>query len=443
MTGPGAEPQTSEMSVKNRGSARVAPPGGVPAQRVYGSARVPAGPPRKRRRLLLVLLPMAVLLLGTAAVVQVSRALPAARLSTSIAATMRIPGTAGLPWPSSGSAELMIDGVGRLGGSGAGDAKPIGSVAKVMTAYLILKDHPLTGAEEGPTITVTPADVADYQQRIVSGQSLVPVRAGERMTERDALEALLLPSANNVAHMLAVWDAGSAEAFVEKMNATATRLGLTGSRYTDPSGFLPTTVSTPADQVILARAALGLPVFGDLVAQRTATIPVAGTVHNHNDLLGELGVFGIKTGSTTQAGGNLLFASRLSAGGRTLTVVGAVFNQPGAHTADQLAHVNQVVRRLLDAVRSIVKVYTLLPARPVGEVTTAWGARATVSPARPLKVVGWPGLAVPVTVTTATATSVTRGQVVGEVQAAGVRVKLSTNAATPGPSLWWRLSRTS
>ena len=45
--------------------------------------------------------------------------------------------------------------------------------------------------------------------------------AGEKLTERDALEALLLPSANNVAHMLAVWDAGGEDAFITKMNDAA------------------------------------------------------------------------------------------------------------------------------------------------------------------------------------------------------------------------------
>jgi len=426
------------------GSARVPSPrqpGGV-----YGAPAAPPAPPAKRRSRLIATLVLVLLfvgLLGAGSAVQLTRDLPAATLAAQVASTMRIPGkAAAMPWPAAGSAELMIEGLGRIGGSGDGPAQPIGSVAKVMTAYVILKNHPLSGDQEGPSLTVTAADVADYQARIATNQSLVPIVAGQKMTERDALEALLLPSANNVAHMLAVWDAGSEAAFVERMNDAATELGLTDSRYSDPSGFLPTTKSTAADQVKLARAALRMPVFATIVALRSATIPVTGKVKNYNDLLGEHGIFGIKTGSTTEAGGNLVFASRLAVGGKTLTVVGAVFNQPGAHTPEQLARVNRVVRKLLTAVRQTVKVHTLLPADPVGRVTTAWGATTEVSPATPVKVVGWPGLPVAVKVDTSTpAADVAAGDVVGTVQAQGVRVELRTGSDTADPSLWWRLSR--
>ncbi len=384
-----------------------------------------------------------VVFLGGGAAAQLTRDLPTATLTTTVAASMRIPGEAvSMPWPDTGSAELMIEGLGRLGGSGGDKAAPIGSVAKVMTAYVILRDHPLDGAEEGPTLTVTAADVADYQRRIASNQSLVPVKAGEKLSERDAIEALMLPSANNIAHQLAIWDAGSEAAFVDKMNAAADELGMTDSDYSDPSGYLPTTVSTAPDQVKLARAALTMEVFAEIVALPSATIPVAGKIRNYNDLLGVNGVFGIKTGSTDEAGGNLLFAARLTVAGRKLTIVGAVFNQPGANTPEQLAAVNKEVKALLKAVAKTVKQYTLLPADPVGEVTTAWGASSTVRPATPLKVVGWPGLSVPLKVTTtAPGDAVTAGQAVGTVQASGVRVDLRADSTTADPSLWWRLTR--
>jgi D-alanyl-D-alanine carboxypeptidase (penicillin-binding protein 5/6) len=425
----------------------VTPPAAQPP-----AAQPPAAPPaRPRRRGRMVALPIVVLVvlgaLSSGVAWQLHRALPAATLTVSVADTLRIPGrTPAFPWPAKGSAELMVDGLGRLGGSAAGRPAPIGSVAKVMTAYVVLTGHPLEGDGQGPGIKVTAADVADYRARIPSGQSLVPVAAGETLTERDALEALMLPSANNVAHLLAGWDAGSQEAFVAKMNAAAAGLGLTGTRYTDPSGFLPSTVSTAADQVILARAALKLPIFAKLVALRSARIPVAGRITNYNDLLGVDGVFGIKTGSTGQAGGNLVFAAHLTAGGRTLTVVGAVFNQPGAGTAQQLARVDTVVRRLLATVRRVVREYTLLAAGRVGRVTTAWGDTTTVSTAAPVRVVGWPGLAVPVRLTrTAPGAEVRRGEVVGSVTArpgaSAVRVDLRTDGSTAEPGLRWKLTR--
>jgi len=70
----------------------------------------------------------------------------------------------------------------------------------------------------------------------------------EQLTELQALQALLLPSANNIAAVLARWDGGSAGRFVARMNATARSLGMTHTRYTDPSGYDDATVSTAADQ---------------------------------------------------------------------------------------------------------------------------------------------------------------------------------------------------
>src|SRR5215211_1001648 len=177
-------------------------------------------------------------------------------------------------------------------------AAPIASVAKVMTAYLVLRDHPLRLGQDGPTITLTDADVADTDRRRRQQESVVSIAAGEQLTERQALQALLLPSANNIAAVLARWDAGSEDRFVAQMNATARSLGMTNTRYTDPSGYDDATVSTAAEQVRIVDRAMRLPAFASIVATPSATLPVAGTVHNTNALLGRDGFVGVKTGST-------------------------------------------------------------------------------------------------------------------------------------------------
>ena len=86
---------------------------------------------------------------------------------------------------------------------------PIASLAKIMTAYVVLRCHPLPAGGPGPPITVTAADAAAYASDKRHGQSVVKVERGEKLTERQALEALLIPSGNNIASMLAGWDAGS------------------------------------------------------------------------------------------------------------------------------------------------------------------------------------------------------------------------------------------
>jgi D-alanyl-D-alanine carboxypeptidase (penicillin-binding protein 5/6) len=232
-----------------------------------------------------------------------------------------------LAWPSEGQAAVAVEGLGTLGASASETPVPIASLAKVMTAYLVLRDHPLEPGEEGFEIEISTADVEDLHRRIALNQSVVAVEVGEVLSERQALEALLLPSANNVAALLAVYEAGGVEAFVGEMNEAATELGMQNTDYTDPSGFEDTTVSTASDQLRLGRAAMADPTFAELVAMPSTVLPVAGEVANFNELVGHEGYVGIKTGSDQAAGGCLVFAKRIDVDGRTLTVLGAVLGQ--------------------------------------------------------------------------------------------------------------------
>jgi D-alanyl-D-alanine carboxypeptidase (penicillin-binding protein 5/6) len=235
-----------------------------------------------------------------------------------------------LAWPREGEAAVAVEGLGSLGASGTvggGTPVPIASVAKVMTAYLVLRDAPLEPGEEGFEIEITAADVEDLHQRLALGQSVVAVETGEELSERQALEALLLPSANNVAALLAVHAAGSVEAFVGEMNEAAAELGMRSTHYTDPSGFEDTTVSTAADQLKLGRAAMAAPTFAEIVAMPATVLPVVGEVANLNELVGHEGFIGIKTGSDEAAGGCLLFAKRIQVDGHIRTVLGAVLGQ--------------------------------------------------------------------------------------------------------------------
>ncbi len=77
--------------------------------------------------------------------------------------------------------------------------------------------------------------------------------------------------------------------------------------YTDPSGFDARTRSTAADQVLLARAAMRLPLLRAIVGRSSYELPVAGTVHNTDSLLGTDGFAGIKTGSMDASGGCFMF----------------------------------------------------------------------------------------------------------------------------------------
>jgi serine-type D-Ala-D-Ala carboxypeptidase (penicillin-binding protein 5/6) len=236
-------------------------------------------------------------------------------------------------WPADGQAAVQI-GQSEVQAGPNQHAAAIASVAKVMTAYLVLRNHPLRLGQDGPTIRLTDADVADTDRRHRQQESVVPIAAGEQLTERQALQALLLPSANNIAAVLARWDAGSVDRFVARMNAAARSLGMTHTRYTDPSGYDDATVSTAADQVRVVDRAMRLPVFASIVATPSATLPVAGTVHNTNTLLGHKGFVGVKTGSDDAAGGCFAFRAIRWIDGKRTTITGVVLGQPGH---DQIA----------------------------------------------------------------------------------------------------------
>jgi D-alanyl-D-alanine carboxypeptidase (penicillin-binding protein 5/6) len=254
-----------------------------------------------------------------------------------------VPGTV---WPEYGQAAVQI-GQSRIQAGSNQHAAPIASIAKVMTAYLVLHDHPLAVGEDGPTITLTDADVADTDRRSRQRESVVPIVAGEQLTERQALQALLLPSANNIAAVLAQWDSGSTARFVAHMNATAQSLGMTRTRYTDPSGYDDTTVSTAADQLRIVDRAMRLPVFANIVATSSATLPVAGTVHNTNALLGRNGFVGVKTGSDNGAGGCFAFRAIRLVHGKRATITGVVLGQPGHNLIDAgLAAADAMVARI-------------------------------------------------------------------------------------------------
>lgn len=230
-------------------------------------------------------------------------------------------------WPVHGQAAYVVDGRPHI--SPGERPAPIASVAKVMTALLVLRDAPLAGGTGGFRIIVTARDVADLLRRQSDDESVVAVTPGEVLTERQALAALLLPSANNVAIMLARHVAGGVRSFVAAMNATARRLGMRHTRYTDPSGLESTTVSTAADQLVLARVAMRNPTFAALVRMPSYPLPVVGTVHNTDTLLGTHGLVGIKTGSDDAAGGCFMFRAVRNDHGRSVTVTGVVLGQRG------------------------------------------------------------------------------------------------------------------
>ncbi len=377
--------------------------------------------------------------------VQWFRPLPAATLRGIGPQVLRVAGTPPpLPWPATGAGALVEVGAGSLGAVGSTQPAPIASLAKVLTAYVVLQDHPLAPGADGPAIPVPPQIVANDRAGVASGQSEVAVAQGETLTEAQALQGLLVASGNDIALLLAQWDAGTTAAFVAKMNAVARTLGLTGTRITDPSGLDPETVSTPSDLVRLGQLAMAIPVFRQVVGMPQVTLPVAGTVPTYDHDLGRDGFVGIKTGFDSAAGGCFLFEADTPVGHTTVSFVGVVLGQ---HGADPNAAALDVADRLVRAAEAQIRPLPLAPAgERIATLTAPWGASVPVVMATSPTVVGWPGLAVPFVLrprirTGPVAAGVRVGTLSVHLPQGQVDVGAVTRRTLPGPGVVWRLTR--
>ncbi|MFG3095584.1 D-alanyl-D-alanine carboxypeptidase [Streptomyces sp. NPDC048202] len=392
--------------------------------------------------------PLVLLLVVILGVVQAMRPLPQPTLALTAKDSFTFEGgKPDIPWPADGQGAMDVQGIGSFGSSGSGKPVPIASVAKVMTAYLILRDHPLKSGAEGPKISI---DKAAQAQSKAGQESTVDVTEGDKITQREALEGVLIASANNVARLLARWDAGSEKAFVAKMNAAAKGLGMSGTTYTDPSGLTNSTVSTAVDQVKLAKAAMTQPAFREVAAMMSYT-DYKGTYHsNWNQLVGHNNVVGIKTGTTTSALGNLVFAAKQEVGGETRMIIGAVLRQPPSKRDNSiLSAAMDSSDALIRAGQGALKSETVLKkGTVVGYVDDGLGGETPVEITEDVKAAGWAGLKVKLSFTsgtiphTAKAGTEVGSLTVGDGSSAGaVKVPVALRADLAEPGLGAKLTR--
>ncbi|MFE3662135.1 serine hydrolase [Streptomyces sp. NPDC059164] len=377
----------------------------------------PETPVRTAVRRVKIWTPLVLLLLIVFAIVQVMRPLPEPSLELTAKPTYTFEGGGtDLSWPGQGQSAVMVDGVGSLGTEGAQKPAPIASVAKVMTAYVILQEHPLKGDEGGEKITVD-QQAEDESKR--PDESTAPLTKGQELTQRQLLQLLMIPSGNNAARLLARWDAGSEDKFIDKMNDAAEDLGMTGSTYTDPSGLKETTVSTATDQLKLAQAVMRNEVFREIVDMPEVEIDgIDGKIYNNNNILLQPGVSGIKTGSSTPAGGNLLWSANTKVDGKLLWIYGAVMGQQAGtgRVYDSLElSLQNSLKLIKDAQEAPTSATVVKKGDVVGYVDNGFGGQAPVVATKNLKAVGWAGLKVELEVTD-------NGESIGHAAKAGTEV---------------------
>jgi D-alanyl-D-alanine carboxypeptidase (penicillin-binding protein 5/6) len=247
------------------------------------------------------------------------------------------PGDSGLEWPNSGESAIGFVGHGVLAASGPQAERPTASAAKLITALTALNKYPLQPGQSGPLLTMSRTDLAILRTYAnLNGSRIGRMVVGERLSEYQMLEAMMLPSADNMADSLAIWAYGSLPAYQAAANQYLANHDINDTHVgVDASGFDPSTVSTAHDLVLLGEAALQNAVLAGIVAKPGVSgFPLVGAITNTNTLLGQHGIVGVKTGNSDQAGGVFVFAaSYTDANGQKLTVVGAVQGLPNLQTA--------------------------------------------------------------------------------------------------------------
>ncbi|MEU3600011.1 serine hydrolase [Streptomyces sp. NPDC006798] len=403
----------------------------------------PPTPMRTVARRFKIWTPVVVLLALIGAVAQILRPLPAPALELSAKPTFTFKGAKlALPFPTDGQGAVAVEGVGTIGTYGPQGVAPTASVAKAMTAYVVLRDRPLKEGEDGPKITI------DAQAARESGnwenESVAKVSEGQQYTLKQLLQMTMIKSGNNTARLLARWNAGSEAAFVKKMNDAAKQLGMRDTVYTDPSGFKKTTVSTPADQLKLAEAVMNNKVLREITNTTNVDIPGSESIRNGNDraLLLE-GVDGIKTGSSTPAGGNLLWSFVKEIDGTYYRINGVAMNARDGDSPYQKTQkaIDYSVKMIESTRDGMVGATVVKKGQAVGYLDNGLGGRVPVVATRDLKAIGWGGLEIELELSMRKGDlprSGNAGDVIGELSVLSgpaketVPVALRENLAEPG-----------
>jgi D-alanyl-D-alanine carboxypeptidase (penicillin-binding protein 5/6) len=278
---------------------------------------------------------------------------------------------------------------------------PIASLTKLMTVLLTLEHARLNAV-----VTVSP-------QAAAVGESSAGLVAGEKLTVRQLLEGALVASANDAADALASYVGhGSETRFVAMMNARARQLGLRSSHYVRPDGLdAPGHVSSARDVTFLARLVMHRPAIRQIVRMRVATLPGGRVLRTWNDLLYSYpGIFGVKTGHTSEAGWNEVAAAHRDGVSIYATLIGS----PDRTTR------NRDLAKLLDwGFAQYTRVQPVVRGRTYAEAELGYGRhRLALAAGRSFPLVARVGrpLVRRVVYPDTVGLPVTRGQALGQVQ---------------------------
>lgn len=342
-----------------------------------------------------------------------------------------------LPWPEIGQAAVgsRNDGLLTLKDN-QDDPMPIASMAKIITALVVIDKRSTSNSQIDEVYTVSSRDVEIYNQYVSRLGSVMPVQAGQKLTVQQMLQGLMLPSGNNVADYLAIWTFGSVNQYVTEANQFLQQKGFKKTIVSDASGFSSATVSSPGEMVRLGQMLLDNPDLSQIVRQKSAIIPGSGQLNNTNLLLGDESVVGIKTGNTDEAGKCLIYA--VSYGdNQSDTAIIVIMGQPS------WAGLYSDARRMQSAVIANFGEIELVPSETVvANVESEWGQYSNLVVNKALSTYGWKSKEYKAEIKyNNNKPTVRNGDKVGVVQVAGTSIEVDMFArdSIKEPGLGWRL----
>lgn len=266
-------------------------------------------------------------------------------------------------------------------------AYPLGSIAKLITVLVTMDYKPLAPGADGDIYTWTAADAARTRDYLAMDGVAYAIPVGTQLTQRQMLEFIFLPSANDYAHAYALWVFGSNDAFLEALAGFTERHGLHSVQLTEPTGMVVEDHASAADLVRIARLALANPTIAELNATPTAVMPWGvGQIENSNQLLGVMpGVIGTKTG-TIYSAYNFIVSQRVDVAGRELVNIAVTLARPSKQARADSG------REMLTAMGTLPQAITVVTqGERVGTVTAPTGETVGLIAAESLQTTLVPG----------------------------------------------------
>ncbi len=253
------------------------------------------------------------------------------------------------------------------------------SITKIMTAVLLLES---VSDLDGTTATATSEDIEDLYG---TGASTADIRIGETLSMRDYLYAMLIPSGNEAANIVADTLGPGIPAFVEKMNAKAQEIGMKNTHYVNPHGlFNEQQYTTAEDIAVLAQYAMKIDAFREAVSKTRYTLPATDYADERllittNKMMEAGSVYyedyitGIKTGSLPEAGKCVVSSASKDGYNYLCVILGAPTEDANGEAYDYNMAFFDTVHLYDWAFENFANLTMLDPDTPINEAKVKYG----------------------------------------------------------------------